>query len=202
MERKEKGSPSTGSRRADEGADVGGEQPVDGAQDRLCGGKNRKAQVARAGKRKLFDAKAKAIFLEWFAATCNVCLSAAKAGVAYQTVFKHRMKDEAFAEAWDRCLAQGYARVEAKMLETKAKPIDVEGDLDAPELEELDPMLGLQLLREHKRSLPGSATPFGRPRKAGRAPRVATNDEVRKALVKRLVAFGIRVAKEEGGSEA
>ena len=41
----------------------------------------------------------------------------------------------------------------------------------------------------------------GRPRKAGRTPRVATNDEVRKALVKRLVAFGIRVAKEEGGSE-
>jgi hypothetical protein len=85
-----------------------------GAKLRVCAGKNRIVQVASAGSRKLFDARRREVFLEWFAATCNVRLAAAKAGVAYQTVFKHRMKDPAFAADWDVALAQGYARLEAR----------------------------------------------------------------------------------------
>jgi len=163
-------------------------------------------QVVRAGERKLFDRRAKSVFLEWFAATCNVVLAAGKAGVAYQTVFKHRMKDRAFAEAWDRCLAQGYARVEAQMLETEVAGagagFDPDGDLDAPELQKIDPQLGLALLREHKKSLGTGATPFGAARKQGRQPKIATNEEVRAALVKRLAVFGMRVVREEAGGRA
>ena len=33
-------------------------------------------------------------------------------------------------------------------------------------------------------------------------PRVASNAEVREALVERLAAFGVRVAREEGGGTA
>jgi hypothetical protein len=166
---------------------------------RIASARNRRVQIAQVGARKLFDKAAKTVFLEWFAATCNIKLAAAKAGVAYQTVFKHRMSDAAFAAAWDRCLAQGYARLEAKMLETEApaEAYDIAGDLDAPELQRLDPQLGMALLREHKKSLPGAGpSAFGEARKKGRRPRVASNAEVRTALVKRLVVFGIRIEEE------
>ena len=63
--------------------------------------KNRLKQATRTGGRKLFDARRKAIFLEWFAATCNVKLSAEQADICYHTAFKHRREDSAFAEAWD-----------------------------------------------------------------------------------------------------
>lgn len=172
---------------------------------RIASAKNRRVQIVPVGGRKLFDKAAKTVFLEWFAATCNVKFSAAKAGVAYQTVFKHRMKDEAFAEAWGRCLAQGYARVEAQSLETRVSPEQyrIEGDWDAPELQEMDPHLRIALLREHKKSLPvaqGGAGPFpfGVARKHGWRPTTATNAEVRAALVKRLVVFGVRVSGEAG----
>lgn len=134
------------------------------------------------------------MFLEWFAATCNVKLSAEKAGFNYKTVFKHRMNDQRFAEAWDRALRQGYARLEAKVLETKIReaPIGIDGDLDAPELEEVDMMTAIQLLREHKRGL-GEGIPAGRARKEGRRPRVASNAEVKAALIERLKVFEGRV---------
>src|SRR4051794_6568722 len=49
-------------------------------------GKHRDMQVARVGKRKLFDRTRRKTFLEWFAATGNCVFSAAKAGVSYKTV--------------------------------------------------------------------------------------------------------------------
>lgn len=170
---------------------------MDDGAARLCAGKHRHVQEARVGERKLFDAARRKVFLEWFAATANVKMSAGQAGVCYQTVFKHRMKDAAFAAAWDEALAQGYARVEAKMLETKGTPIEIDGDLDAPELDELDPQLGLALLREHAKRV-GLAFPAGQARKAGRPPRVASEAEVAEALVARLVVFGAGVRGEIG----
>src|SRR4030095_11675399 len=73
----------------------------------------RLTQVARINRPKLFDAKRKPLFLEWFASTCNVTLSAEKAGINYRTAYKHRRKDSAFAEAWDEALAPGYAALAA-----------------------------------------------------------------------------------------
>jgi hypothetical protein len=155
--------------------------------------------VQRNAGRKLFDDGAKALFLEWFAATCNVAWSAELAGFNYKTVWKHRMRDPAFAEACDRAEEQAVARLRAKQMETKRKPlaIGVEGDWDAPEMDDVDPILAAQLLREHDRRRPA-----GRPRKVGRTPRVATNAEVRAALVKRLAVYGVRVFGEPPAPQA
>ncbi len=73
-----------------------------GGDGRIVGGRNREAHVRRTGGRKLFDAAAKRVFLEWFAATCNAGWAAERAGFNYQTIWKHRMKDPAFADAFDR----------------------------------------------------------------------------------------------------
>jgi hypothetical protein len=174
-------------------------------------------QIAKQGGRKLFDRERREVFLEWFAATCNVKLAAAKAGVAYQTVFKHRMKDEAFAERWDRALAQGYARLEARLLQhvhapglgapphpapadAGVDPLPRRGEglevrvLDEELAEEhFDPQLALQLLREHARRLPGSADKGKAQRTTAQS---ATSREIAEALERRLKAFAVRVERD------
>jgi hypothetical protein len=151
-------------------------------------------QAARPGRRKAFGKAAKELFLEWFAATANVRLSAEKAGVSFRTVYKHRMKDEAFAAAWDESLRQGYARLEAAMVERASSPpkLDVAGDLVAPETEAVDPTLTMALLKEYKRVLQAPG-PAGASRRRGPVPRMATEQEVTVALTKRLQLFGIRI---------
>ena len=175
----------------------------DGAPDaaaeegRIVPARNREALVRRTGERKLFDEEAKRVFLEWFAATCNAGWAAERAGFNYKTVWKHRMNDPVFADDYDRAEEQALARLRAKRLETRRQPlkIGIEGDWDAPEMDDIDPILASTLLREHD----GKA---GRPRKTGRTPRVASNAEVRAALVKRLGAYGIRVFGESPSAAA
>ncbi|HST37385.1 MAG TPA: hypothetical protein VLK25_12250 [Allosphingosinicella sp.] len=146
-------------------------------------------QLARTGGRKLFGKQARAVFLEWFAATCNVKWAAEQAGFNYKTVLRHRMNDEAFAALWDRAMRQGYARLEAKRLETKRQetPLGVEGDWDAPEMDAMEPARMDAILRERGRELETGV------RKQGRRPRIASNAEVAAALKKRLKAFRARV---------
>ena len=99
----------TGSRR--------GSIPTQDERVAITPNKHRLVQVRRAGQRKLFDRRRKEVFLEWFAATCNVRLSAGKAGVCDKTVYKHLMKDDAFVEAFGRALQVGYLRLEARQMQ-------------------------------------------------------------------------------------
>jgi hypothetical protein len=170
-------------------------------------------QIAKRGGRKLFDEERREVFLEWFAATCNVKLAAEKAGVAYQTLFKHRMKDPAFAQRWDAALQQGYARVEARLLQevhapgviasgAKQSRLDRHGSreprddevrvLDEELAEEhFDPQLALQLLREHARRL-STCSRQGCGREQRTTARSATSKEIADALAKRLKGFALR----------
>ncbi len=187
------------SNEASASAEAAADKSADEGRERLRPAKHRDAQVARTGGRKLFDKKRRKVFLEWFAATANVTLSAEKAGVNYRTAFKHRMNDERFAEAWDRAAEQGVARVKARLIETKAKetPIGIDGDLDAPELEARDPHFDLQLIHALARAEPAA----GGRRRQGRRPRVASNAEVKTALLKALKAFEGRVKARPGRHE-
>jgi hypothetical protein len=154
-------------------------------------------QVRRTGVLKRFGKARKETFLEWFAATCNERLSAAKADINVKTVWRHRMKDAAFADAFDRALAQGYVRLEARTLAHFQEKLEVRGDLTGPEVDAaFDPQLALQLLRDHARrmaSAPHKTT-------GGPVPRVASNKEIAEALAKRLKGFALRVAREKGES--
>lgn len=175
-------------------AGSGGAEAGEGGIARIHPNKRRRVQAARTGGRKLFDRAAQEVFLEWFAATCNLAWSAEQAGFNYKTVLRHRMNDADFAEGWDRAVRQGYARLEAKRLETKRReaPIGIEGDLDAPEMDDPGPERTDAILLARAKDLAGA-------RKSGRPPTVATNAEVRAALVKRLAAFGVRVDEEGKG---
>ena len=150
----------------------------------------------------MFDDARKAVFLEWFAATCNAKWAADRAGVGYKTVWRHRMNDPVFAEGYDRCEEQAVARLRAKRLETKKRTLEIgpDGEEDAPEMDDIDPILAAQLLREHQTGPSGA-----RARKVAHTPRVAGDQEVRAELVRRLGTFGVRVFGEgpsAPGSEA
>jgi hypothetical protein len=201
------------------GSSANGPPPRSGEDLRICAGKNRVVQVARAGSRKLFDKDRREVFLEWFAATCNLRLSAGKAGVVDKTIYKHLLKDAAFEEAALRALRLGYVRLEARLMQ-ECGGASAKGPLHPPsplaeagppppgklgedyeirildeELaeEHFDPQLALQLLREHRRYLPGSAAPRPAQRTTARA---ASNKEIAEALAKRLKGFALRVARE------
>lgn len=156
---------------------------------------SRRVQLTKRGWNR-FDAKKKKLFLKWFAATCNAKEAARRAGVGYSTVFDHRMDDPAFAGSWDRALEQGYARIEAKLLEMQfGQAIAKTAELDAADDALVDPEMAMQLLRQHRsqvarirgdRGMP--ASPF-----RGGSERLASDAEVRAGLVKSLRAFGVRV---------
>ena len=173
-------------------ADEPGDDP-----ERIQPNKHRSLQVTRAGERKLFDKKARKAFLEWFAATGNVVWSAEKIGFSDKTVWKHRMNDPRFAEAFDRAFEQSVVRNKARMVERKAKAIAVDGGVGEAELEECDLEKAWPLIVELERAKArGGGAPIGRPRKRGRLPRAASNAQVRKELEKRLRAFARRLRAE------
>jgi hypothetical protein len=166
---------------------------------RIHAGRHRDIQIVRTSGRKLFDEAAKTVFLDWFASTCNLSWAAEMAGFNYKTVLRHRMNDADFAADFDRAMEQGYARLEAKRLETKRQPlrIGIEGDWDAPETADMPDERIDAILRERGRQLAGE-------KKAGRRPKVASNAEVREALAKRLRAFRerIRARSQSSGADA
>jgi len=168
---------------------------------------NRKLQVTKRGYNR-FDKEARKLFLKWFAATANAAQSARAAGVAKSTVYDHRMKDALFAEAWDRALEQSYARLEAKVLEMQfeqaaGEPIDFDGSFEPPDAAVVDMTTALMLLKQHKTEVTrirGERDPAAR--RGKKVPpfereRLASDAEMRRALVKSLRAFGVRVTKED-----
>jgi hypothetical protein len=175
------------------------------------GGTNRRVQVTKRGWNR-FDAAKKTVFLKWFAATCNAAEAARRAGVGYSTIFYHRARDARFAEAWDRALEQGYARLEAKLVEMQfeqaAGPaIEFDGAFEPPDAKLTDPEMALQLLKQHKAEVTriraersAEEARSSRRRKKSRSyehERLASDAEVRRALIKGLEAFGVRVTAEQ-----
>lgn len=63
-----------------------------------------------------FGATKQERFLQALAETCNVRQSAARAGVHGQTPYKAYRRDPEFAARWMEALAEGYVRIEEKLL--------------------------------------------------------------------------------------
>jgi hypothetical protein len=176
---------------------------------RMIPNKHRALQVAPTS-RKLFDKAGRKVFLEWFAGTGNLSLSARKAGFHYRTVLRHRAEDAKFREEFDLALDQSEVRVRAWLMEAKEKGDEAgEGtgfDPSGPaELEAHGPAnltvdQALDVIRANNQRR-AAAAEAAAGRRRGAAYRIATNEEVEAALIKRLAAFGRREQarqKEEG----
>lgn len=129
----------------------------------------------------------KAEFLDELAATCNVAASAAAIGVSATSVYALRRRDDAFADAWQEALAQGYQMLETQLVghaltgggAGEGQRLAT-GDPDRPGL---DVELALKLLNDHRgQALRGR--PVGGPR-----PKVASRAETNVAIMKKLKAI-------------
>lgn len=116
---------SPGSGRVEVGVGAGGEPAL------VAPNKGRRLQARRVGRRKLFDAAAKKVFLGWFAGTGNLSWAAKKAGVHYRTVLRHRMEDAEFGERYNLAEAQSVPRLRAWLAQAREEAeADLEGEAD------------------------------------------------------------------------
>jgi hypothetical protein len=141
-------------------------------------------------RRRIFDDRLKAEFLEHFAGSCNIAAAAEAAGVGRSTVNKHLVQDPRFRAAFDETadLARGDLEAEAVRARLAGfdRPVPI-GERPGPDADENWDRT-LQLLREHRR---------GRARRAGRAPAAWSFERSLDALERELAAFGVRIDREE-----
>jgi hypothetical protein len=172
---------------------------------RIIRNKHRSAQVAPAPGRKLFDRGRRKVFLEWFAGTANLSLSARQAGVHYRTVLRHRATHKGFRADFEEALETGKVRVRAWLVQARDDG-RTEYDPDAHAPANLTTGEALQLLRDDAQReaavARASGSGGGGRASAGRMPTVASNDEVRSALIRALEAHGLRVRARQATGRA
>lgn len=164
-------------------------------KERIIPNTNRRLQVSHT-RRKLFGKARQEAFLEHLAATCNVTDSAAAADICVGSVYRERMRNPAFREAWGAALEQGYARLEAALLARAASGEGrprVKGDKILGEAEAVDWEKAIDLLRQHQRSLAGA------PRLGGHVTRRVGIEALRAKVIKKLKAIGYEIEEPEEG---
>lgn len=140
------------------------------------------------------------IFFQHLGATCNVKLSAAKAGPSAGTAYYRRQINPVFRERWRQALEEGYVRIETMLIArtieiddaqalAREAAAEAEGDAGAHlELTEgLDTQLAMQLLCANRKVVHGGYRPGGR-----RPGPAASEAELADAIEKQLSAFNRR----------
>jgi hypothetical protein len=147
--------------------------------------KNGKTKVIRTnGKR--WSEKTEKAFLEMLAATCNVRLSAAEIGFSTVALYNRRARWPAFKAAWDAAIEQGYARIEATLIERATDSVvrvELDGDWEAagPPLTNSE-MMGL--LKLHRAGARG-----GKPQNYAWREKPWDMDAMRKSILRKIEAI-------------
>lgn len=106
------------------------------------------------------------MFLDHLAETANVKTSLDVVGMSRAGLYKLRRRSAPFRAAWGRALEQGYARLEAELLDRalNGKRVQVERDGVIVEKIEFSDSLALNLLAQHRRMVSDirSVTPVDR----------------------------------------
>ena len=134
-----------------------------GAERAISAGKGRRLQ-ARTPSRRAFSAAKQKAFLDCFASTCNVRMSAEAAGVDTTTVYRLRRNNRSFQDAWDAAQEQGYAALEADLVRRARELLDgmEADDAAAQRMSGMDAKLAHALLQRHRQNMgqaPGDILP-------------------------------------------
>lgn len=100
-----------------------------------------------------WTSKKEKIFLNALGDTCNVKLSAKRAGVSTNCVYERRGKNASFRASWDAALATGYAQLEVMMLERALHGVEkrvVARDGTTTIMRQYSDKTALALLRMHR----------------------------------------------------
>ncbi len=173
-------------------------------------GKPQSRAIARNG----WTAAKRKRFLDCLSVTCNVRQSAEFSGMSHCAVYALRRRDPDFAAQFTEALESGYVRLEAALLEKAINgtgirvPIIGDEELDGkaprlddialPDAADIDPDMALRLLQQHYRMVKAPTTP----RRPGRPPSIATEEQTNAELLKRLRILHRRQQKEAGDETA
>jgi hypothetical protein len=154
---------------------------------------NAKTKIIGTGGRRWSD-RAEKIFLETLAATCNVRLAARACGFSTTAIYKRRMTYRAFAEDWAQALEQGYARIEAMLVERATDSVvrvEIDGDWEpsGPPLSNAEMM---NLLKLHRAAVRG-----GSPQRYDARAKAPDMDEIRKSILRKIEAIERANAREK-----
>jgi hypothetical protein len=118
-------------------------------------GRHGPQRVRSRGKR--WSDTAETRFLDHLAATANVMASAEACRFSPQAVYARRRKDAAFEQRWDAALAQGYAHIEALLVQRTIETLEgFEPDPATPiVIREMTVKDALILLGHHRRVVEG-----------------------------------------------
>ena len=117
------------------------------------------AATRKAPKRPGWTKAARSVFLAELAETANVAASARKAGMPVSSVYALRIKSPEFRFEWAEALAEGYARLEASLLEAALGKARGVVDPDVLKREAARHRLGLSLLAQHRPAVKGTMRP-------------------------------------------
>lgn len=133
-----------------------------------------------------------AIFFERLDATCCTRKSALAAGMDPRRVYDRRSRDAEFHDRLMASRANGYLRVEERLI------LDALGETDEEDggrpMTDSERELALNLLKFHHGAV-------GRPHAGGTPPKLASQDETDAAILARLEAVKRRLERERGDSE-
>ncbi len=182
------------------------------------GSRGRPVQIARARACR-FTPRKQAAFLAHLAETANVRAALRAAGIVGVSVYRHRARWPAFAQAWDEALEQAYTRIEVMLIERATNVVEdpstllrAGGDAEASVVTggaaactpaEFDPYLALNILKAHWRRVDRGMGVGAR--RGGRAPRPPSLEEVEASLLAKLDALDRHRAWKQaraGGSPA
>ena len=130
----------------------------------------------RRARLKQWTSRVEARFLAALAATCNVKAACAEVGMWPPSAYNHRKRWRAFAQAWDEAIEDGYARIEAELVEAGCNPYSDLDDIPATEIPPMTFEQKIHLLHMHKKQVRGIGKAPGLP------PRIATPEEAEAAI--------------------
>lgn len=146
-----------------------------------AGGKDGPQLIESRGHR--WTQEAEDIFLDALASSCNYTLAAKRTGFSREAIYKRRRRDPAFAQRCQAAKAQGYARIEALLIEAAERALEGRPpDPDSP----IAPMTvadAINILKLHRASVKGEGNSPGwraRPRSL---------EEVSDSILRKLAAF-------------
>lgn len=126
----------------------------DDGEEAVGGGKGRVVQ-ARQARSDAFSKAKQTVFLDALTETANVRQSAERAGVSYASAYRWRRTKPEFRARWERALEDGYAALEAGLLERAREAV---GEIAPGEhadrlIAPMDAKLAFALLQNHERKL-------------------------------------------------
>ena len=155
---------------------------LDGEELVVKGTNGVRCQIARARIRQ-WSPRVEDRFLATLAATCNVKAACAEVGLTPASAYGHRGRWMAFARRWDGAIEDGYARIEAALVENGGNLFSAP---DLPPQAPIPPMTvaqAIHILHMHKHKVAGLG------RRPGLVARPRTLEEVRPSILRALEAF-------------